>query len=80
MRQFKCIQARSIVMAALEVLTRLEDLKEAGDMAKVWDENILPAFYHLKNCDSPLCKAYWSELSRLSLRFGQLEEEARKVS
>jgi hypothetical protein len=78
MRQFQCVQARSIVIATLEVLTRLEDLREAGDIGKVWNENILPAFYHIKNCNDPLCRAYWSELSAIALRFGQLEEEAKK--
>lgn len=80
MRQFQCVQARSIIIATLEVLTRLEDLREAGDIGKVWNENILPAFYHLKNCNNPLCKAYWSEFSRLTLRFEQLREEAKKMS
>jgi len=79
MRHFRCVQARSITVATLEVLTRLENLREAGDIGKVWNENILPAFYHLKNCTDPLCEAYWSELSGLSLRFGQLEEEAKKM-
>jgi hypothetical protein len=65
-------------MATLEVLTRLDDLREAGDIGKVWNENILPAFYHLKNCTNPLCKAYWSELAGLHLRFGQLEEAAKR--
>lgn len=80
MRQFQCVQARSITTAILEVLTRLDDLREAGDLGKVWNENILPAFYHLKNCADPLCRAYWSELHGLSLRFAQLEQEGRKAS
>jgi len=80
MRQFQCVQARSIAIATLEVLTRLDDLREAGELGKVWNENILPAFYHLKNCTDPLCSAYWSELCRLSLRFGQLEQDAKKMS
>ncbi len=80
MRQFQCGQARSITIATVEVLTRLDDLREAGDIGRVWNENILPAFYHLKNCNDPLCKAYWSELSAVTLRFGQLEEEAKKMS
>ena len=67
-------------MATLEVLTKLEDLNEARDIGKVWNENILPAFYHLKNCDDPLCRACWSELSALTLRFAQLVEEANKMS
>ena len=74
MRQFQCVQARSITIATLEVLTRLDDLREAGDIGKVWNENILPAFYHLRNCTDPLCKAYWSELSRLPVKLGQLEQ------
>ncbi len=78
MRQFQCVQARSIVLATLEVVTKLEDINEAADIGKVWNENIVPAFYHLKNCDDPLCRAYWSELSAVVLRLGQLEEEARK--
>lgn len=78
MRQFQCVQARSITIATLEVLTRLDNLREAGDLGKVWNENILPAFYHTKNCTDPLCRAYWSELDRLSLRFGQLEQEAKR--
>ena len=77
MRQFQCVQARSVILATLEVLTRLEDLREAGDIGKVWNENILPAFYHLKNCNDPLCRACWSELSALTLRFGQLEEDKK---
>ena len=80
MREFQCVQARSIVIATLEVVTKLEDPREAGDIGKVWDENILPAFYHLKNCNEPLCRAYWSELSAVVLRFGQLEEAGRKAS
>jgi len=78
MRQLQCVQARSIILATLEVVTRLEDIREAGDIGKVWNENILPAFYHIKNCNDPLCRAYWSELSAVALRFGQLEEARKK--
>ena len=66
MREFKCIQAKSILKAFLEVMTNLEDLEEAKDIGKVWEENILPAFYHVKNCGEPECRNYWTEIHKLA--------------
>ena len=50
----------------MDVVTDLEDMKEAEDIGKVWEENILPAFYHVKNCKEPECRVYWNELHNLA--------------
>ena len=70
MRKLECIQAKSILKAFLEVVTELENIKEnireAENIGNLWDENILPAFYHVKNCKEPGCRVYWNKLHELA--------------